>query len=999
MCVAAAAFLSLACQALAAWPHDYDPRYVEAVENTSGTVPNDIVRRSENLACLGDSRMEWSGDRLVMTMLTDFAGYDRTYADSRYRPEVWVAPVGETAAFFQAWAGQPGSLEARYRQYMGMPLSHSDDRIVEVLIHPDMLFRPAEDTRIDSPSLGPGRDTTQYEKAAELYPTFDQWWANQNHTYDPTSNPPYPWTRLGYTYDWGGSPDQIVGATEFIVKRWGTGSTWLRDGAGNWYQAAFNVLGAGYALSVHAVVPTTAYPYYVRSGPDVGNFLVTGPCTTIWAGDRFTPVGSTTPLVDITEDAVVSHGILIDDGAAGRTFQLTNRGTILGGLYGPDKTVRAHTLEFRSATCFDNLGLVDAPSVALRGQDARGPLVVRNWGALLAGQDAALLGDFDDTFFNAGTVLGNVDMAGGDDTVLLAAGDLHGSLDGGSHLSADRFLVQAEGPVCVTGDIRGFEQVVVSGNAPFHLDGTLAGDVLLGASEGYAPGVLGGNFTIDGAVATQAGARVAPGNSIGTGQVTGDYTQAAGAVLDVETARTVDNRLLSDSLEVGGTASLADGAVVRVARDPSQGALPLHSGDSFSILQAGDLQMAVPPQCLSDSAVLDFRCDGSDDDLLLVVADVRGWAQVATTGRSRAIAAAMDADLAAADGPYAQLLAEMQFADADAINQALDAIRPDAYQAFAHAARLATWSMHEQLAESTVAGCETGAAEPDPSVSTGAGAAAHRPGETRLALEPFGLFQYQAASPTTIGYAAQSAGFLLEANRQLSDQLAVGAVFGYADLGVDLRGEAGYGDLKLYRIGPYAQWQTDGWRLHGAATVGQHHHETRRSAAPLGSHTAIYSATDGSLYFDLRRPGTGPGWSLVPLASLQYTFGRRQEVAESLPGPTAMTLSPWQSDSLHMRLGAGLGRTFGQQHARLRTEILAGWAHEFLADQSPTGRFTGGGSPFYLPGDVFLKDAGFVRGALTVCAPGPWDISAAYDGLWGTETVAHGASLSVGRRF
>jgi hypothetical protein len=34
--------------------------------------------------------------------------------------------------------------------------------------------------------------------------------------YHPDSGKPYPWTRLGYTFDWG-NPDSRVGLSEFIV--------------------------------------------------------------------------------------------------------------------------------------------------------------------------------------------------------------------------------------------------------------------------------------------------------------------------------------------------------------------------------------------------------------------------------------------------------------------------------------------------------------------------------------------------------------------------------------------------------------------------------------------------------------------------------------------------------------------------------------------------------------------------------------------------------------
>ncbi len=1004
LCIAALLSICLVCPALAGWPDDYDPEYVEAVENTSGTVPNDVVRESHDLAHVGDGRMEWSGERLVMTMLTDFAGYDRNYTDSRFRPEVWVAPVGETSAFFQEAVGQVPDLELRYRQYMGMPSNHSDDRIVEVLIHPDMLFRPAEDTRIDSSSLGDGRDTSQYEKVSELYPTFDQWWANQMHTYDPTSNPPYPWTRLGYTYDWGGSPEEIVGSSEFIVKRWGTGSTWLRDGAGNWYQAAFNVPGAEYALSVQAVVPTTAYPYYVRSGPEIGNFLVAGDCKTIWAGDRFTPVGSVAPLVDIAAGAVVSNGILIDDSDIHRTFQLTSRGSILGGLYGPDKTVRNHSIEFCSSARFDNQGLVVGESIAVRADGSRGPMDVQNSGTLWADQYAALLSSFDDTFWNSGIVDGDVAMGGGDDTVVLVGGDIQGDLDGGTHDDGDQLTVEAEGPVHVAGEVRGFEQNLVSrasnsSDGAFILNGTLTGNVLLGTSgDGFLPGRLGGNFLIDGNLDTQSGAGIAPGSSLGAGQITGDYTQAAGAALEMEVARTAGNQLVSDTLTVTGTARFADGAEVHVLREPTLGELPLRQGNSFVLLQAGLLDLAAVPVCLSESAVLDFQCVGSGNELLLVVDDVREFADQVSGERNRAIAGALDADLATAGGAYAGMLAELQFASTGTLNGELDSIRPDAYQAFDRAVRLVTCSMHERLSEGTLPGCGEGMFPSDQAAPAADDSTERSSGKGQLSIEPFGLFQNEGSS-STIGYGAESVGFLLHGNRWITDRLMAGVVFGYADLGVDLSDNSGYASAALYRIGPYAAVDLAGWRLHSAATFGYHDYNTGRTAGSLGNYDAAYSTSDGSIYFDVRRPRTNAGWDLSPLGSLQYTFGGREALAETTTGPAAFTFSPWNSDSLRSRLGACIGRTINASQLVVCPAITAGWAHEFLSDERTGVRFSDGGSEFYLPSDAFLQNAGFLRTALSVCGPRRMETALAYEGQWGPKTTAHGGTLSLTARY
>lgn len=41
-------------------------------------------------------------------------------------------------------------------------------------------------------------------------------WFEQNRLRSYTGNPPYPWTQMGYTYDWNRSADRY-GISEFIV--------------------------------------------------------------------------------------------------------------------------------------------------------------------------------------------------------------------------------------------------------------------------------------------------------------------------------------------------------------------------------------------------------------------------------------------------------------------------------------------------------------------------------------------------------------------------------------------------------------------------------------------------------------------------------------------------------------------------------------------------------------------------------------------------------------
>jgi hypothetical protein len=73
-------------------------------------------------------------------------------------------------------------------------------------VRPEDLFRPSPDPEIT--------DTQAQLNFNENVSQEHVYWFNslKNTTYDK-----YPWTRLGYTYDWG-NPDSEVGLSEYVLR-------------------------------------------------------------------------------------------------------------------------------------------------------------------------------------------------------------------------------------------------------------------------------------------------------------------------------------------------------------------------------------------------------------------------------------------------------------------------------------------------------------------------------------------------------------------------------------------------------------------------------------------------------------------------------------------------------------------------------------------------------------------------------------------------------------
>lgn len=179
-------------------------------------------------------------DELVLTaVFTAFDGYNSKVGQSMcLKQAIWVTPVPQLREKCRAFdaSGYDG-LTLRLRQYLGLLPEGRHDRVVELWVRPSALFRPCPDPEItddacrvglpDLPPLTsasstaadaacPASDPAELERQArehEATAKHAQWFKEQ---FDAYSKPnAMPWTRLGYTYDWG-SPDH-VGASEYII--------------------------------------------------------------------------------------------------------------------------------------------------------------------------------------------------------------------------------------------------------------------------------------------------------------------------------------------------------------------------------------------------------------------------------------------------------------------------------------------------------------------------------------------------------------------------------------------------------------------------------------------------------------------------------------------------------------------------------------------------------------------------------------------------------------
>ena len=134
------------------------------------------------------------------------------------RFNVWVVVAPELRAFYRHYRKQSSvkPITARLEQLLGLPPNSGHRFIVELWVKPEDLFRPSADPEItDSEAELRFPEVTSYLSVSDEY---KQWFEKTKAArYHPVSGPPYPWTRLGYTYDWG-NPTAPFGLSEFVIR-------------------------------------------------------------------------------------------------------------------------------------------------------------------------------------------------------------------------------------------------------------------------------------------------------------------------------------------------------------------------------------------------------------------------------------------------------------------------------------------------------------------------------------------------------------------------------------------------------------------------------------------------------------------------------------------------------------------------------------------------------------------------------------------------------------
>jgi uncharacterized protein with beta-barrel porin domain len=437
--------LGLAAGAAAAEPEAY-LQANDAAQAHAAAPAGWVAGGQKTVTAAGDGNV-WKpgGTAVLVRAFTDPRYYNLTTKKNQnlYPGALWVTTGNELPAWHRNPANgvNSGNVALRTAQLHGLPTAslQNYNAIVELWVSPAKLMRPTRDPNAGTqPTALPTENFAPRPSILSVndYEKFKAWYTgNIPASYgDPDPDKRYPWTQLGYTYDWGTGRSDLTGITglsEFVVL--GTRS------------------GVTTPLETFAVYAIQSYLY--RTGADgdgAGNFNITGGCDTVWAGTHFQPTGDTI-LVAATGSVSGGEGIYLSSGG----YTVTNNGSILGPTnskyYGAGPAGTSVFFENGGTLINGATGILSGDEIAVGGRSTSAAAVAVTTFGYLGGNSYALqTGAGNDTLTveNGGTVRGGVDLGTGADQITFKGGGRYQPVinrGGGtaSKLSASTVTVQS----------------------------------------------------------------------------------------------------------------------------------------------------------------------------------------------------------------------------------------------------------------------------------------------------------------------------------------------------------------------------------------------------------------------------------------------------------------------------------------------------------------------------------------------------------------------------
>jgi fibronectin-binding autotransporter adhesin len=597
-------------------------------------------------------------------------------------------------------------------------------------------------------------------------------------------------------------------------------------------------------------------------------------------------------------------------------------------------------------------------------------------GGILAGNTSSLQGNITDN----GAVVFNQTAAGIYGGVMSGSGSLTLNGSGLLNLTGNNTYT---GPTTVNG-------------GTLAVNGSITSNVTVNSG-----GTLGGNGTIAGSV-VNAGI-LAPGNSIGTLNVVGSYTQFGGTYqVEVNTAGQGDRINVSGA---PGTAVIQGGTVQVLAAAGSYA-----NSTIYTIVNATGGVSGAYSGVTSNFAFLTstLSYDANDVFLTLALGQNAFTSFSGITPNQKAVGTALNQSFANASGDFATVIGALAGLNTAQGPVALDTISGQPYadfgtmntnssamfmnalgQQMANARGVASAGQRQALAQA----CEVEACDGASPLSAWANA-----------LGGLGsVLGDSNASTLTYNFGGAAAGI----DYRLDPRFLVGIGVGYTHGTQWVNSFMGQGWSDSVSVAAYGSFTQAGFYADALAGYAYFNNQLQRQILIPGLQQRTATGSTGANQFLGQAEGGykvgiyAPAMaSITPFGRLQISSVTQNAFSESGAQSLSLNVAQQTTNSLRTTIGADLASSIGLGNERkLDLAVRLGWQHEFADTGRPiTAAFAGApGNSFTVCGATPARDAAVVGFQATTTIAAATQVYLRYDGGVGGGTDNH--PINVGLRM
>ena len=605
------------------------------------------------------------------------------------------------------------------------------------------------------------------------------------------------------------------------------------------------------------------------------------------------------------------------------------------------------------------------------------------------------------------TTLGNANTYAGGTTI--AAGTLVGSTSSfgsGAIMNNATLVINQLASAVFANPIDGTGSFVKTGAGRLNLTGVsaLSGPTTVAAGTLSVNGsiassavtvnngaALGGNGTV-GSVAVLSGGTIAPGNSIGTLTVHGNYVQAAGSTYQVE-VNAASNA--SDRIVASGNATIGSGALLNVTQNPA-GLYTL--GTKYTVLTTGSgVTGRYTLTGTTRTAFVQLADTYDANNVYLTAQKVRSFAAAGQTVNQFATGLALDSLPVSSSLANALAWLPSDAAAQSALHQLSGEIHASVKTAMLEDSRFVREAANNRLlgglcAPGTNTAAKVGGSKMAVPLDCAQGDGATAWGRV------FGAKGRLSGDGNSASIDRSTSGVFVGADTAVAGSWRVGGLMGYGHSTYDASAAGSSATSDDYHVGVYGGNHWDNTSLRFGTSYTWSKLDTQRSVLFPGLVNNLHAKSDAStaqVFGEVGQRMDVEEVALEPFAALAYVRVRTSGFNESV-GLSALTSNAGNSDVTFGTLGV---RTSAKLDDSTRVRALVGWRHGFGGMAVTNTQALAGSTAFTVYGVPLARDVGVLEAGIETQLQTNLTLEVQYSGQFGAHVRDNGVRANLAWKF